>query len=123
MEVTGREHVSVYAADRFQVTGKEEDRGKKSHHERNFCKHCACYLWAFSSRWPRWVYPFANSLDVELPVPPSRNHFWMSSKVAHMPVDKAHEPECRHFDGYPDSGIADWHKKHGLTYGPPEDEG
>jgi len=28
----------VYAADRFQVTGKEEDRGKKSHHERNFCK-------------------------------------------------------------------------------------
>ena len=134
------------------------------------------------------MYPFANSLDVELPVPPSRNHFWMSSKVclrvcvfvcgcacpcvavcvrvplcvslcalcvcacasvcvlcvaraqssvlsvehvacgfvcqvAHMPVDEAHEPECRHFDGYPDSGIADWHKKHGLTYGPPEDEG
>ena len=44
-------------------------------------------------------------------------------QVAHMPVDEAHEPECRHFDGYPDSGIADWHKKHGLTYGPPEDEG
>ena len=36
----------VYAADMFQVTGKEEDRGKKSHHERNFCKvqqlHRAC---------------------------------------------------------------------------------
>ncbi|HAG40740.1 MAG TPA: alanine acetyltransferase, partial [Pseudoalteromonas sp.] len=51
LEVTGREHITVYHA-------KVGD--KTSPAERHFCKHCSSNLWLYDSRWPEQVHPFAG---------------------------------------------------------------
>lgn len=113
LDVTGRDHLKTYAVDLYRITGNPEDKGKKSHHKRYFCAECGSYLWAFSSKWPTWVYPFANCVDVELPAAPEHIHIFTASKLPHVSIPAG----CREFEAYPDESIEAWHKRHGLLYG------
>ncbi len=88
------------------------DGGKKSVAERHFCKNCASYLWAFDPTWPQWIYPFASSIDTELPKPPDRVNFMLNYAASWC--DIPHRKRDTNLPEYPNESIEDWHKKRGL---------
>jgi len=103
LEVSGRQHVSVYQA---------LVEGEISPAERHFCKHCGSVLWASDARWPDLVHPFASAIDSDLPVPPERVHLMLGSKATWVEVAKG--PDDQTFDEYPDESLAQWHQRLGL---------
>ncbi|PRW32562.1 alanine acetyltransferase [Chlorella sorokiniana] len=51
-------------------------------------------------------------MDTELAKPPRSVHMMLKDKAAWVELQIG--PEDEQFDGYPDLGIEEWHKKHGL---------
>ncbi|MFX4220371.1 MAG: GFA family protein [Thalassobaculum sp.] len=104
LRVEGEQHVTVYHV---------EEPGGQSPLGRHFCSCCGSMLWAWDSRWPALVHPFASAVDTPLPVPPDRVHLMLASKAPW--VEPAVGPEDRCFDQYPDDSIAEWHARRGLV--------
>ena len=109
LRVEGREHLSVY---RVKLVDPKTGATTTSPAERHFCKHCATMLWAWDSRWPELVHPFASAIDTELPVPPERTHLLLNSKIGWAHVAKG--PGDLFFDEFPDESLAAWHRRHGF---------
>ena len=109
MQVTGREHISIYHAI------LEDDAGESyaSTAERHFCKHCGSALWLFSPEWPELIHPFASAIDTPLPTPPEHTHMMLAFKAAWVEVDKS--PDDQAFEHYPEESLAGWHGRLGLS--------
>lgn len=106
LTVSGSEHVSIYRA-------KTKDPGTgiiaESTAERSFCKICGSALWLWDPRWPDQVHPQASAIDTELPVPPTRTHMMLDSKMNWVQPDMAQNDKS--FGQYPDESLAAWHKR------------
>lgn len=107
LEVEGRGGVRVY---QVALGG-----GEVSPLERHFCGACGSMLWAWDSRWPDLVHPFASAIDTPLPAPPERTHLMLGSKAGW--VDPRVIGNDKSFDEYPDESIAEWHERLGLPGG------
>lgn len=107
LELRGEEHITVYRA--YIDHPRREVR---SEGERRFCRHCGSMLWVWDPAWPELMHPFASAIDTPLPAPPERTHILLDSKPDWVPVPAG--PQERHFDGYPDESLMDWHQRHGL---------
>jgi len=103
LTVEGEAHVKVYHV---------EAPAGPSPLGRRFCGHCATMLWAWDSRWPDLIHPFASAIDTPLPTPPERVHLMLGSKAGW--VDPAVGPDDQTYDEYPSESIADWHARRGL---------
>ncbi len=109
LEVEGEGDIGVYRAMKHdEETGKRE----KSQAQRHFCKLCGSALWAWDSRWPELVHPYASAIDSELPMPPERTHLMVASKAPWVELQVG--PNDKVFDQYPDESIAEWHQRLGL---------
>lgn len=104
LRIEGGENLAVYQAT---------IDGRTSTAMRHFCKRCGSHLWLWDPRWPDLVHPLASAIDTELPATPERVHLMLGSKPAWCPVPDAAAEE-RHFDGYPEEAIEDWHRKREL---------
>ncbi len=110
--VEGGEDLSVYQA---RVSDDDGETGV-SPARRNFCRRCASALWLYDPRWPDLVHPFASAVDIPLPEPPETVRIMLASAAPWCEVpDDARE---RHFTGFPDESLEDWHRRHGLYDGP-----
>ena len=110
LRVTGQQHVSIYRAARNDRGSQEEDGLSPA--RRHFCAICGSALWVHGSDWPDWIYPFASAIDTPLPEAPESTHLMLAHKAVWVPVQAAaHDAR---FDHYPDTGIADWHRRRGL---------
>ena len=87
--------------------------GQTSTAMRHFCRRCGSHLWLWDPRWPDLVHPLASAIDTELPAAPERVHLMLGSKAGWCGVPEA-GPHERHFDGYPEESIEDWHRARGL---------
>jgi len=123
LKVTGKENVKTYRSKLEYICGKcgkcesckwskekDNDSGL-SPHQRHFCAHCGSALYAFDPRWPELVHPFASCIDTPLPTPPERYHIFVKSKPDFVQLP---ESNVKLFDGYPDTSLEGWHKKHGI---------
>ena len=59
LKVVGEENITIYKA---KMESGEERPG-----ERKFCRICGSGLWAWDSRWPELLHPFASAIDTVLP--------------------------------------------------------
>ena len=109
MQVTGREHISIYHAILEDETGERH----ASTAERHFCKHCGSALWLFSPEWPELIHPFASAIDTPLPTPPEHTHMMLAFKAPWVEVDK--NPDDQAFENYPEESLAGWHERLGLS--------
>lgn len=109
MQVTGREHITIYHAI------LEDDTGERhaSTAERHFCKHCGSALWLFSPEWPELIHPFASAIDTPLPTPPEHTHMMLAFKAAWVEADE--NPDDQAFEQYPEESLAAWHERLGLS--------
>ena len=107
LEVEGEEHRSVYHA-----VMREEGREHISPAERSFCARCGTSLWLWDPRWPELVHPMASAIDSELPDPPERTHLLLSDRPSWVRVNA--RPGDRHYEGYPEEALAEWHQRLGL---------
>lgn len=107
--IEGGENIRSYSAE---ITDPVSGKKTTSLAERKFCGICGSALWLWDPRWPKQMHPHAGAIDTPLPVPPERTHLMLGSKAGWV------QPDIRsgdkQFDEYPDEGIADWHKRHGL---------
>lgn len=104
LTVEGEEHVRIYHV---------EEPGGQSPLGRRFCAHCATMLWAWDSRWPELIHPFASAIDTPLPTPPEKVHLMLGSKASWVVPDVGPGDRC--FEAYPKESIADWHARRGLV--------
>lgn len=112
LSVSGEANLSVYRARAGQIDGAAAGDGLSSL-RRHFCKRCGSALWCADTNWPDWVYPFASAIDTPLPRPPEWAHIMLSSAPSWVPIPAADDSH-RHFPGYPDQAIIDWHRTRGL---------
>ena len=110
LSVSGEEHLGIYRARIDPDVPGEEGLSEL---RRYFCRHCASALWAWDSRWPELVHPFASAIDSELPVPPERTHLMLGSKASW--VEPCLGPDDKRFAEYPQESIAEWHARLGLA--------
>jgi hypothetical protein len=103
LEVEGEESISVYQA---------RIAGELSPAQRRFCRNCGSALWVFDPRWPELVHPFASAIDTPLPIPPERVHTMLDYAAPWCEIPSGENE--KHFRGYPDESLADWHHRHGL---------
>lgn len=110
LKVEGMDNVKVYQA----MVPSEDDPNEfvTSPARRHFCGNCGSALWVADPRWDEWVYPFASAIKTPLPTPHERVHMMVEFAAPWCRVPQG-EGET-HFDGWPDEGVADWHKRHGL---------
>lgn len=108
MKVTGEEHVTVYRASKNDRDAYEADGLGFS--RRHFCSKCGSALWVYNPKWPDLIHPFASAIDTPLPTPPEIQPIMTAHAEPWVPM-----PEGRSFERYPDQGIDDWHKAHGLS--------
>ncbi len=87
-----------------------------SQSRRRFCPDCGTGLWVHNPSYEQWVYPFASTVDTDLPTPPERNHIMLDYKPDWVPVPAS--PEDNRFGTYPDLSIREWHEKHDLLEEP-----
>jgi len=108
LKVEGEEHLKVYRHGNNDRGVYEEDGLGFS--RRHFCAHCGTMLWNFNPRHGDWIYPFASAIDTPLPVAPEHRHIMTMHKPdwVEIPADEKQYPQ------YPDEGIEDWHRRHGL---------
>jgi hypothetical protein len=109
LEIKGEENL------RFHHGMEHEEKADKlitNQNRRYFCQHCGSPLWAADPRWPDWIYPFAGSIDTELPTPPETVHIMLdfAAPWVEIPVGPTH----KQFRRYPEESIEQWHKRHGL---------
>ena len=112
--IQGEEFVKLYQAKLAETEGgkDEETKTKLSNHKRHFCSECSSCLWAYDDRYPQWIYPFASCIDTPLPKPDEQIHIMTDFKLNHIDI-----PSGKHiqtYARYPQVGIEEWHKKHGL---------
>ncbi|KLT45772.1 DUF636 domain protein [Cutaneotrichosporon oleaginosum] len=94
--------------------GADDTPQKTATSERVFCSVCSAALWNYHPEYPEWIYPFASTIDTQLPKPAAQ-HFVIlrSSCPAYVPTPEG-------FDVYDDYGpaasgsIESWHKKNGC---------
>ena len=110
LEVSGRDHVSVYRA---RIKDEETGELQESPAERSSCRVCASALWVWDPRWPDLVHPFASAVDTELPVPPERTHLMLDSKAGWVQEDI--RSNDRTFAHYPEESLAEWHERLNLA--------
>ena len=103
LSVEGDAHVTVYHA---------EGPDGPSPLGRRFCAHCGSMLWAWDSRWPDLIHPFASAIDTALPVSLEKVHLMLGSRAPW--VVPAVDPGDQCFEEYPNESIADWHASRGL---------
>ena len=104
LKVGGEDHLAVYHVS---------NDGQASPLGRHFCRHCASMLWAYDSRWPELIHPFASAIDSELPTAPERTHLMLDSKAAWVELRPEQHDLC--FSEYPEESIAQWHQRLGLV--------
>ena len=109
MQVTGREHISIYHA----ILEDEAGKSHTSTAERHFCKLCGSALWLFSPEWPELIHPFASAIDTALPTPPEQTHMMLAFKASWVEVDK--NPDDQEFENYPEESLAEWHERLGFS--------
>ncbi|MGR3660216.1 MAG: GFA family protein [Paracoccaceae bacterium] len=109
LTIEGAENIRSYSAE---ITDPESGKTSTSLAERKFCGICGSALWLWDPRWPDQVHPQAGAIDSPLPVPPERTHLMLGSKAGWVVADV--RKGDKEFEEYPDEGIADWHKRHGL---------
>ncbi len=110
LHVEGEGHIVVYRA-----WLDHPHRKRRSVGERRFCKRCGSALWVWDPGWPELMHPFASAIDTPLPEPPERVHILLDSKPGWVPVPQGRNE--RHFSGYPDEFLIQWHERHGLVRG------
>ncbi|MFT4561083.1 MAG: hypothetical protein ACI9BW_000823 [Gammaproteobacteria bacterium] len=106
LEVTGKEHITVYSAI---VAQADTEQLSSSPCERHFCKLCGSALWVWDPRWPELIHPFASAVDSELPIPSERTHLMLGSKASWVQADV--RDNDKQFDAYPEESIAEWHQR------------
>ena len=111
LRVEGEENLSVYRS-RHNDRGVYDEDGL-GYSGLHFCKRCSTALWIHGNEYPQWIYPRASAIDTALPLPPSRTHLMLGSKPDWVPCHAG--ASDKKFDGYPDEGIADWHRRNGLS--------
>ena len=104
LEVCGKHNLTVYQA---------VIDGEQSPARRHFCKLCGSALWLFDPRWPELVHPFASAIDSELPTTPETEHIMLDFKPGWVEAAPENDKN-RHFWGYPNQSIEDWHKSRDL---------
>jgi hypothetical protein len=108
--IAGEDQIASFSA---MYTNHETGEYETSPGRRSFCGKCGSGLWVWDPRWPELVHPFASAIDTPLPVPPERNHIFLSSKPDWVKVPTG--PDDPHFVEFPEVGsLAQWHKMHGL---------
>jgi hypothetical protein len=113
LEVEGGENIGVYNA--LMRDGDDSGDAEASPGRRSFCSLCATALWVYDPRWPELVHPFASAVDTPLPEPPETVRMMLADRTswAEMPEGEAARGE-RHFQGFPDESLEEWHRRHGL---------
>jgi hypothetical protein len=104
LQIQGEEHLSIY-----QVKLDDEELSPAKRH---FCSRCGSALWAWDSRWPELLHPFASAIDTPLPKAPERCHIMLDYAPDWVPV--ASGDQNARFSEYPDQSIHDWHQSRGL---------
>lgn len=106
------ESLKVTDAENVKRHFHAEKDGEQSPAERHFCSRCGSALWLWDPRWPELIHPQASAIDTPLPSPPETVHIMLDHKPAwvDVPTGDGH----RHFGGYPDLSIEDWHRSKGL---------
>ncbi len=107
LKIDGEEHITVYRS-------KENDRGAYEDDglgfsRRHFCARCGSALWVHNPKWPDFLHPFASAIDTDLPKPPEIQ----SIMTAHA-VNWVDLPVGPRFENYPEMGLEDWHRAHGV---------
>ena len=109
LQVTGREHITLYHA----LMAAEDGGMEPSSAERHFCSRCGSGLWLFSPEWPEMVHPFASAIDTPLPVPPEYAHMMLDSRAPWVEANV--KPQDRQYAEYPEEALSEWHARLGLT--------
>ncbi|CEG65734.1 hypothetical protein RMATCC62417_02454 [Rhizopus microsporus] len=105
LEVTkGKEYLKGYQALR------DKEKGELGGNIRYFCSECGSHLYAYDKKYEEWFYPFASSIDTDLPElkPEECYHILLNSKA-----NWVHTPSHNAFDKYPDCSLEAWHKSNG----------
>ena len=109
LSIVGKEFLTEYVVPSEDIE-KSEHAGKVA--KRYFCQKCSSNLWGNNSAWAQWIFPFASAIDTPLPVPPETVHIMLKYSKDWCRPD-AQTPNV--FEGYPNEGLEDWHKRLGLT--------
>lgn len=109
LKVRGSKHLAVYRA-RIREPGAAHTMLSPA--RRQFCSRCGSALWVTDPRWPESVYPFASAIDTPLPKPREQVEIMLdfAASWADIPRGKGHT----HYPEYPEEGILDWHRRHGI---------
>ena len=110
LEVEGAENLSVYHAKLYDRGGPGGVPASEA--ERNFCRYCGSALWLFSASHPDLVHPHASAVDTPLPRPPEHVRIMLDSAVPWVEIPSG--PDERHFAGFPEESLEEWHGRHGL---------
>ena len=110
LEIEGEENITIYRAAGNE-RGHLENDGLSSA-RRSFCGKCGSALWVWDPAWPELIHPFASAIDTHLPRPEEKTV--LMTRYAPDWVEVPEGPEISHFEIYPDRGIEDWHRAHGL---------
>ncbi|KAJ1344283.1 hypothetical protein BSLG_001423 [Batrachochytrium salamandrivorans] len=126
LHLSGTDPNMAHSVYRASIPATDSTPASLSTHERHFCCMCGSALWAYDSRWPESIYPFATAIDTPtLPSVPIKDqiHIFTGFRKDYSPPIPANVEAVHCFGGYPDIGIAEWHKKHGRygTFSPPSD--
>ncbi|KAI9467916.1 hypothetical protein LPJ78_004203 [Coemansia sp. RSA 989] len=110
----GKSELQSYRAVRDKSKPKEEQELCQN---RYFCRSCATYLWAHCEDYKQWIYPYASSIDSELPVPQVMTSIMLD--YAAKWADPRNLPGRTEgndmFDEYPPYSLEQWHKDHPRT--------
>lgn len=110
LEIEGEDSIAIYRAAGNE-RGHLEDDGLSSA-RRSFCRKCGSALWVWDPGWPELIHPFASAIDTPLPKPAKKTV--LMTRYAPEWVEVPEGPEISQFEIYPDRGIEDWHRAHGL---------
>lgn len=116
LEVEGEESLGVYNAIMHdEMRSGDPGETERSPARRNFCGVCGSALWLYDPRWPELVHPHASAIDTPLPEPPETVRIMLASRApwVELPEGEAARHE-RHFEGFPDESLEEWHRRHGL---------
>lgn len=106
LEVSGREHVTIYQAMRPDT---ETGELKQSDARRHFCSLCGSSLWVWDTNCPELLHPFASAIDTDLPKAPEQTHLMLDSKADWVQPCIAGNDQS--FPEYPAESLAQWHQR------------
>ncbi|MDN5696995.1 MAG: GFA family protein [Rubrobacter sp.] len=109
LRIEGEENLSAYNAVLHERGETDEQRSTA---RRNFCSQCGAALWLYEPSDPELVHPHASAVDTPLPEPPEVTRIMLASRAPWVQIPEGANE--RHFDGYPDESLEQWHLRHGL---------